>query len=440
MKTTSRLLTLTVILGLAFSTFACAPSPTPVPTPSPSPATPAASPSPTAAPTQTAVPTRTPTPRPDHTRAFLDALLPGANSCHPDRTAEDIGVYIYDLTDDRELVSVNADVPFQFASAFKGPVLTYFLSSCRAYWDSSSAEWQEHFQDLEAARNIEYYTSADYEQALTEFLSDPKNWKDVGDFSAERRYVSNGLAGDIDTRYFILAKIYGMIAQSRNLATADALKFVYENCLPAEHPQMEADCGGPNALTSFNAWFDQFTGLAYESGAPRRGLYEWNNIVENAADGPREETLSTSGMTDACANQSAVLKCDPSARAVNTYTARDLFQFYSALYRLDDKTLRGAAFRLLELDEPGPARGPLKNLTRSLGAVSLSKNGHAFYHNGSINADAGIVLYKGRAYVIVTLSFNALESMSRLYGQYDKDGKPAGKPGLIQNLLQTETR
>jgi hypothetical protein len=71
--------------------------------------------------------------------------------------------------------------------------------------------------------------------------------------------------------------------------------------------------------------------------------------------------------------------------------------------------------------------------------VALSKNGHAFFTNGSINTDAGIVMYKGKAFIVVTLSFNALGPMTVLYGSYDSDDNPVGDPGLIQTLLEQAT-
>ena len=179
-------------------------------------------------------------------------------------------MYIYDLKEKRELVSINADVPFQFASAFKGPVLVYFLSACRKYWDPSDAGWKEYFRNLETARNIGYYVSPEYEKAVSEFLSDPENWKDIGDFFAEHRYTRNGAGGPIDTRYFVLEKVYGMIAQSSNAATADVLLFVFENCLDQEQIQVEPRCGSLNAVTSFNTWLNGFAGIAYESESPRR--------------------------------------------------------------------------------------------------------------------------------------------------------------------------
>lgn len=424
---------LLILFLLTISTQSCAPTPGPAatPTPCPTPAEIASTPNPTAAPT----PRATSTPRvspPNHTDAFLSSLLVSDGSCHPQKTAEDIGVYIYDLTNDRELVSINADVPFQFASAFKAPALVYFLSSCRHIWDPSSAAWQEHFQELETAENIEYYVSPEYQQLVAEFLKDPRNWKNVGDFFSENRTSLNGAGGDIDQRYFVLEKVYGMIAQSANLAAADILQFTFENCIDASQLKIEEPCGEANAINSFNAWFNQFAQIQYpRRDTPLRGLYEYNSVIING----EEMILPTHGQRDLCALQTATLKCDPYSIAYNVYTPRDLFQFYDVLYRLPDERLREAALSLLQADEAGPARGNLKNLTRAIHAVSFSKNGHAFYNNGSINTDAGIIRYKGREYIIVTLSFNALDSMVRLYGSYDVDGVLVSDPGLIQNLL-----
>ncbi|RJP46286.1 MAG: hypothetical protein C4583_19105 [Anaerolineaceae bacterium] len=404
-----------------------------VPTPCP---TPAASPYPTAVPTQSATRTPRPSPLPDYTRKFLETLPASPNSCHPDHTADDIGVYIYDLKAERELVSINADVPFQFASAFKAPVLVYFLSSCHQYWDASSPEWKEYFQDAEAAKNVEQFTSPEYERKVAEFISDPKNWKDVGKFFAEHRQIVNGAGGEIDTRYFILEKVYGMIAQSQNIATAEVLLFIQENCPKQAQIQVESQCGDANAITNFNAWFNDFSGITYENGTPHRGLFRWDTVIQNTANGSEEITLPTFGLKDLCVTQTAILNCDPAFIASNTLTARDFFRFYYSLYIMSDVRLRSTAFNLLAVDEPGPARGYLKNLTRSLPALSFSKNGHAFFINGSINTDAGIVRYKGKDYIVVTLSFNALSPMTMLYGSYDSDGNPVGDPGLIQMLLE----
>jgi hypothetical protein len=425
-----------LMFAILISTSSCQPAEevaTPTPTPCP---TSTASPSPTAAPTQRATQTPQPTPLPDYTRQFLDALPTNSNSCLPDKTADDLGIYIYDLKEARELVSINADVPLQFASAFKAPVLVYFLEACHRYWDPSSPEWQDYFQNLEAARGMEGYTSPEYKQAVIDFIADPANWKNVGDFFAEHRTTVNGVGGPIDTRYFILEKVYAMIAQSQNQSTADVLLFTYNNCLNQEQVQIEEACGGPNALTTFNAWFNDFSGIEYENGNPRRGLHTWDIVIENGKKGPEEIRLSTFGLEDACADQTAILKCDPAYTATNTFTARDFFKFYNSLYNLGDELIRETAFGLLKVDEPGPARGYLKNLTRAMHATSLSKNGHAFFTNGSINTDAGIVLYKGKSYIVVTLSFNALGSMTTLYGSYDTEDNLVSDPGLLQTFLE----
>lgn len=434
-------LTLIVISILMLSTFSCTPTNggTASPTPCPSTETPPAASHSTPVPVKPATSTPPPTPLPDHSRQFLESLPTNPESCHPDQTTDDLGVYIYDLKEERELVSINADVPLQFASAFKSQVLVYFLSSCRQYWDPSSADWKRYFQNTQAAQNVDLFTSPEYEQAIAEFISNPENWKDVGDFSAEHRQVVNGANGAIDTRYFVLEKIHSMIAQSVNIATADILLFVFENCLNQEQIRFEPECGVPNALTTFNAWFNAFSGIAYKSETPRRGLYSWDTIIVNGRNGSEEVVLPTFGLKDFCANQTTILKCDPAYTAFNTLTARDFFKFYHALYNLEDERVRETAFTLLKLDEPGPARGNLKNLARSMHAVAFSKNGHAFFTNGSINTDAGIVRYKGKDFIVVTLSFNALGSMVMLYGSYDSAGNLATDPGLIQNLLEQYT-
>ena len=433
-KTNSSLPTLAVIIALMLSMFSCAPAQnvTASPTPCPATGTPPATSYPTIAPVKPATSTPPPTPLPDYRQRFLDSLPTNPESCLPDHTTDDLGIYIYDLKEERELVSINADKPLQFASAFKAPVLVYFLSSCRQYWDPSSTDWKEYFQNLETARNVDLFVSPEYEAAVAEFISNPENWKTIGNFSAEHQQVVNGLGGATDIRYFVLDKVYGMIAQSSNLATADVLKFIFENCPNREQFQIEAECGGPNAITTFNAWFNDFAQITYESGTSRRGLYSWDTVVEKG----QEITLSTFGQKDQCANQAAILKCDPAYTAFNTLTARDFFKFYTALYNLENAPVRETAFSLLKVDEPGPAQGNLKNLARNMHAVALSKNGHAFFINGSINTDAGIVRYKGKDFIVVTLSFNALGPIATLYGSYDSAGNLVTDPGLIQNLLE----
>ena len=435
MKTTLLSSPLVSVLAILLLTSSCQPAGTPLPVATPCP-TPAASPYPTAVPTQTASPTPRPSPLPDYTRRFLEFLPSNPDSCHPDQTADDIGVYIYDLKANRELVSINADEPFQFASAFKAPVLVYFLSSCRQYWDASSPEWEEYFQNAEAAKHVDQFTSPEYEREVAEFVSNPENWKDVGKFFAEHRQTVNGAGGEIDTRYFVLDKVYAMIAQSQNLATAEVLLFIQENCPRQEQIQIEPACGDPNAITNFNAWFNDFSGITYEKGTPRRGLFRWDTVIQNTASGSEEITLPTFGLKDFCASQTTILKCDPAYIASNVLTARDFFKFYRSLYTSSDARLRTTAFDLLAVDEPGPARGYLKNMTRTMRAISFSKNGHAYFINGSINTDAGIVRHKGNDFIVVTLSFNALSPLTILYGSYDTTGNLVTEPGLIQRLLE----
>ncbi len=425
-----------LLLSLLLLASACQPAPEAVPSSTPCP-TPSPSPFPTQPRATRPAPSRIPSPTPDYQQDLLESLPSDPESCHPDGTRDDIGVYIYDLKEGRELVSVNADVPFQYASAFKAPVLLYFLSSCRAYWDPASPEWEVYFQDPQAAKNVELFTSVEYEELISEFISDPVNWKRTDAFFLDHRQMVNGAGGEVDTRYFVLEKVYAMIAQSSNLATADVLKFVQEKCNPPETSNAQLSCGGPNAITGFNAWFDEFTGIEYKDGEARRGLYSWDTVIQNGEESTEETVLSTFGLKDTCANRTAVLNCDPAYTGFNTFTARDLFRFYQRLYELQDESLRETALGLLKVDEPGPARGYLKNMAREMQAIALSKNGHAFFTNGSINADAGILLYKGRAFVVVTLSFNAVGSNTILYGSYDEAGNLVGEPGLIQNLLES---
>jgi hypothetical protein len=63
----------------------------------------------------------------------------------------------------------------------------------------------------------------------------------------------------------------------------------------------------------------------------------------------------------------------------------------------------------------------------------VSKNGYS----GFILADAGIMKVQGHFYIVVTLSYDAVNSMEALYGRYNASGDPAGNlKGLLQDLLE----
>jgi hypothetical protein len=361
-------------------------------------------------------------------------------SCLPDRTTGDIGVYIYDLTNGRELVSINADTPFQFASAFKGPALVYFLSTCKQYWDTGSPEWEAYFRDPGSVRN-QWYVSDEYRALIVPYVADVNNWQKLESFFARTRPRNNsGEFGPLDQRYFILQQVYRMIANSSNTDTADVLRFVHERCLGDPQPAIEKRCGGPNAITAFNAWFNEFSGIAYAGDEPRRGLYNWNIIYEKDEDGNwNPMPLSTSGLRDLCANQTALLGCRAGEPVKNVMSPRDFYKFYLALYNLDDASARAGAFDLLKVDLTGPARGNLKNMARNMGAEAMSKNGYYFY-KGPIIADAGIIQFRGVHFVVVTLSYDAGEEMESLYGTYNAQGALIGEPGLIQSMLEEITR
>jgi hypothetical protein len=374
---------------------------------------------------------------PDYTSKFVQVLGTTSDSCLPDRTKDDIGIYIYDLENDRELVSINADTPFQFASAFKGPVLVYFLSSCRKYWDTSSPEWNDYFRDKESARNIDWYTSDAYKRIIIDHISDVNNWDNIATFFANNTVQESGVAGIIDKRYFVLNQVYKMITKSSNPATADVLRFVYDNCQQEKQVVIDKSCGSPNAINAFNAWFDDFAQIRYAPGEKRRGLYQWDVILEKGPNGKDVETvLSTNGLKDNCATQTARLNCSEDGGATNVLTARDFFKFYYILYHLDDERVKNTAFNILKIDLAGPARGNLKYLGQRMQAETMSKNGYAFFEYDSIIADAGIINYRGTEVIVVTLSFNAQDSMKTLYGTYNSKGTATGSPGLIEGLIE----
>jgi hypothetical protein len=102
---------------------------------------------------------------------------------------------------------------------------------------------------------------------------------------------------------------------------------------------------------------------------------------------------------------------------------------------LSDVRVRSAALNMLAIDNEGPARGNLKNLARKMGALSISKNGHAFFIHGSINTDAGIFDYQNTPFIVIVLGFDAQPSLSLLYGDYTPKGEPLIDPSLIRDLL-----
>ena len=54
----------------------------------------------------------------------------------------------------------------------------------------------------------------------------------------------------------------------------------------------------------------------------------------------------------------------------------------------------------------------------------------------TVISDAGIIEYKDTSLIVVTLSFNARDSIRELYGKYDVNGDLVGAYGLIGNLLE----
>lgn len=376
---------------------------------------------------------------PAYNDQFLEAIQTSPDSCLPDRTVDDVGIYLYDLNNRQELVSINADTPFQFASAFKAPVLVYFLSSCKRYWDVSDPAWTVYFSNKDTVKNIEWYTSEPYKQKVAAHISDVNNWDHIETFFADNPVKENDVVdGPIDKRYFILGQVFSTAARSSNPAAGNVLRFVYDNCLE-QPPVIPEECGGSNPITAFNAWLTDFAALPDATEDSHRGLYEWDVILETNRNGKIVETIMpTRGFKDTCANQFAVLNCssEKQSQVVNAMTARDFFRFYEALFDLEDDRVRETALQLLKIDLDSPSRGNLKNLARIMGAEVTSKNGQAFYSYGPIIADAGIFEYGGRSVVVVTLSFNAENTIHALYGEYNTSGELIGAPGLIQVLLE----
>jgi len=421
------------IVVLTVSTSACGNTNPPTPT------SPALISTPTCTPTNVPTIEISPTPSSvEYTARFLDALAKSDASCLPAKTKDDVGVYIYDLNKDRELVSINADVPFQFASAIKAPVLTYFLSTCQKIWNPESPEWNAYFADVESAQNVERYVGAEYKQLIAAHISDINNWNNIETFFVKNKFPGNGVELPVDKRYFVLNQVYNMIARSSNIAMGEVLHFVYDHCQTA--PQTAADkqrCGGPNAITAFNAWFNDFSQSAYQEGELRRGLYKWDVVLEKKPNGQTYEVaMPTYGLKDKCAKQITLLNCFDDGYVKNVLSARDFFKFYYALYHWDDEQTRRVALNILKIDDAGPARGDLKNLSRGMNAVAMSKNGFAFFLYGAISDDAGILDYQGNLFIVATLSFDAPKSIAALYGAYNsRDATPINR-GLIQNFLE----
>ncbi len=404
--------------------------PAPTFTPSPVPSSPTASP----APSPTLVPLSV-----EYNRSLLAKLPLSEQSCLPDKTEDDLGIYVYDLSRERELLSVNADVPFQFASAFKAPLLVYFLTQCKKYWDPTSPEWEAYFSDPQAARGIAYYSSAEYRAAIAPFFEDPRLWQNADAFFNERRFINaGGQAEALDKRYFILNSAYAMTARSANRAAGEILQFVYDQCQPVEESARVSSpyaCYKANPISQFNAWFNDFAGITYAENEPQRGLFKWDSVIEKDAKGNAYEAqMPTAGFEDQCATQTARLNCS-AATGISVWTPRDLFRFYQALYRMEDARVRAAALNLLAVDEEGPGRGGLKNLARKMGALAMSKNGHAHFILGSINTDAGIFYYQNTPFVVVVMGYDAQPSLSLLYGDYNSKGEPVIEASLIQDLL-----
>ncbi|MCC7117820.1 MAG: hypothetical protein IT310_04785 [Anaerolineales bacterium] len=396
--------------------------------------TPTASP----APTLTSTPTPTLTPYPislEYNQKLLSALPSSGDSCLPDQMDDDVGIYVYDLSQGRELVSINADTPFQFASAFKGPAFAYFLSQCRQYWDPTAPEWDAYFHDQAAARDIPYYVSPEYRAIVAPYLKNAQNWENIEAFFDANRVVNNGAAGVVDKRYFILSKAYSMTTRSNNPATGEILQFVYDHCAAPELAQPAPACYEDNAISRFNAWFNEFAGITYHENEARRGLYKWDTVIEKDKNGaPYEADMVTKGQEDRCVTQTARLNCSNTTGS-NVWTARDFFKFYSALYDWEDARAREMALSMLAIDNDGPARGLLKNLARNMGAVSMSKNGHAHFILGSINTEAGILDYQNTPFIVVVMGYDAQPSLSLLYGDYDSKGEPATDVSLLRDLL-----
>lgn len=387
-------------------------------------------------------PTATITPTPTllsvgYNQQLLSALPRSNNSCLPDKTQNDLGIYIYDLHKNQELISINADIAFQFASAFKGPVLVYFLSQCKQYWDTQSPEWSIYFSDPAHTRDVAYYTSPEYKALVTQHLSNVNNWDNIEAFFDTNRFIKDGNASSIDQRYFILSQVYSMTTRSSNVSTGNVLNFVFEKCKQIADTQISSttDCYQPNAVSQFNQWFNYFSGIRYQVNEEQRGLYKWDVVAEKDVNGNSSDVqLPTYGLEDACIRQTAPLSCS-STTGANVWSAKDFFKFYNNLYHLEDKSIHNTALNLLMIDNPSPARGNLKNLARKIGAVSMSKNGHAYFISGSISTDAGIFYYKNNPFIIVILGYEAQPSLSLLYGDYSPAGAPLTDQSLIQDLL-----
>ncbi len=425
---------------LLFSLSACEPFPSAAPTPGPAP-TKTSTP---VSPTETAIPTPSlppPSPPVTYNQAFLEALGTDPESCLPDKTSSFVGVYIYDLDEERELVSINADMPFQFASAFKSPVLTYFLESCQKIWDPNNPAWEIHALETAPGHESNWYQSREYRQKLADQIYNSGGWGEIETFSFENRPVVDGEAGPLDKRYFILHQVYNMVTESNNISAGDVLNFVFDNCLELEDNN-EAACGGPNALTGFNAWFNRFAGIEVPMNEPQRGLYNWDTLQMRDEEGKLQELeMPTAGQKDSCVTARASLSCVSDQTAVNAYTPRDLFLFYYALYHLPENRVRKTSLDILGVPPTGISRGYLKNLASTLGVRSMSKNGRAAYSGKAIVTDAGILSYGGKSYVIVTLSYNAVEAMERLYGCYLESGTLVHEEKcLIMSLLDGELR
>jgi hypothetical protein len=372
----------------------------------------------------------------DFNSLVLTEVGTNTNSCLPEQTDEGIGIYIFDIENQKELVSINSDIPFQFGSSFKSPLLVYFLSNCKQYWDISSSVWQDFFLIQDGINIDPWYSSPEYEQIIKDYLSDVNHWGEIKNFAEQNLIQFADKVTSLDQRYDILEQAYRMVTESNNIAAGNILNFVFENCKSQEIHETVLNCGGSNPITEFNYWFNAFSNIDYKDNETRRGLHSWDTITIVDGNGIKSETrMPTYALKDACALQGAFIGCSTTDYVNNSWTARDLAGFYQSLFNIDDLTVKETAFKILKVDKEGNSRGLLKNLSRKLESVSISKNGF----DGYTLVDAGILEYHEKNFIVVTMSYSALKSMNMLYGQYNLSGEPTGEmEGLIEQILLQE--
>ncbi len=305
----------------------------------------------------------------DYNQLFLDIIGNGSN-CHPLGLENEIGILIYNITDDEILVSIQEDQQMPIASTFKGPLLMYTLLNM----------------------DPEIYQTVPVE--LWDYRKDAP--EEYNDFLKEN---------------WILNRLYDMIVYSSNSATGDVFYYVDRNT-PND---------GLNALEQFNEWSREVIGIEDIV------VTDYYNEVEfqrhNGSGMDKWNYGRTKGVEDSSFYYRQVeLQCKKTSSYSNLYSPNDLAKFYLWLYNDAPENVRRTSFELLSKVVP-ENQNYLETLAFNLGGQPVSKGGY-FGYPGFTNcarADAGLVLLPdGPTYLIVTTSVNSGDLFPEIYEQIEE--------------------